>query len=129
MVTAEDGGGSEEGSMTIWFAGFTVALVFVAVLLSSVVAVLSARTHAQAVADMTALAAADISSVAVFEAAPVRSLPCAQAEEVAKRNGAVLTECLVEGSDTRVVIERDVSLLVFTTSVSARARAGPSPNW
>ena len=116
MVTAEDGGGSEEGSMTIWFAGFTVALV-------------SARTHAQAVADMTALAAADISSVAVFEAAPVRSLPCAQAEEVAKRNGAVLTECLVEGSDTRVVIERDVSLLVFTTAVSARARAGPSPNW
>ena len=128
-IDTGDTTGGEEGSMTIWFAGFSAALVVVALLISSVTAVWSAKTHVQAVADMAALAGADISSVAVFEAAPTRSLPCAQAEEVAKRNGAVLSECWVTDADTRVVVQKPVSLFVFTTAVSARARAGPSPNW
>ena len=128
-IDTGDTTGGEEGSMTIWFAAFSAALVVIALLISSVTAVWSAKTHVQAVADMAALAGADISSVAVFEAAPTRSLPCAQAEEVAKRNGAVLSECWVTDADTRVVVQRPVSLFVFTTAVSARARAGPSPNW
>lgn len=115
--------------MTIWFAGFSAALVVIALLISSVAAVWSAKTHVQAIADMAALAGADISSVAVLEAAPTRSLPCVQAEEVVKRNGAILSECWVTDVDTRVVVQRTVSLFVFTAAVSARARAGPSPNW
>ncbi len=118
----------EDGSATVWFAGVASGLVILGVLLLTIVSIMSGKAHAQAVADMAALAGADLSSVAVFEAAD-SGLACAQVQEVAQRNAVKVKECRVDGGDTLVVVQRDVSLGWLSVVVHARARAGPPSSW
>jgi secretion/DNA translocation related TadE-like protein len=77
-------------------------------------AALVARHRAETAADLAALAAAS----QVQQGAP----GCPAAEAIARRNGAVLVRCTVEG--TGVTITVSVRRLRF--AASATARAGPA---
>ncbi len=116
---------SERGSATVGLAVVVAALVFLAGLFAVLTEAWVARTQVQLAADLAALAGADVSSVSVFEAHPDPSLACAQASLVAQQNGAAVSSCRVEGSDTLVTVTRASSSLLRMFSVTARARAGP----
>lgn len=116
----------EEGSMTIWFAGVIAFLVGLSLFLVFVGAIWSARAHAQAVADMAALAGADLSSVAVFEPQGGSPLACQQATRVAEENGVLVQECRYEQADTLVTVTRPLAFGPWSVHITARARAGPA---
>ncbi len=95
----------------------------VALLLCTTVAVAAGRLltdhrRAAAAADLAALAGA---------AAVQRGLQgCAQAGRVARANGAVLTECRVDGQEVRLAVRTDSArLLGRLVHPTAEARAGP----
>jgi secretion/DNA translocation related TadE-like protein len=70
-----------------------------------------ARTQVSAAADLAALAA-------------VRSGSCDEARRVARRNGAGLESCVIDGPDFQVVTVIDMSLFGRSLPVRATARAG-----
>lgn len=80
-----------------------------------------AASRAATAADLAALAAADT----------VRELrtgdPCSVAGEVAVRNGAALTACLVSAGDRSVQVETEVSVPLLPFPATGLARAGPPP--
>lgn len=117
---------SEKGSATVLFAGIIAALVVLGVTLLTLVGVLSAKTRAQAVADMGALAGADLSLVAVFEEGGAPASACAQARTVVERNSGVLDQCVVLGGDTYVHAAVPLRIGGMSFHVRARARAGPA---
>lgn len=117
--------GEEEGSSTVWYVGVIVGMLLIGGLLLALVAVWSGKASAQAGADMAALGGADLSSVAVFENSQSPSLPCDQAGIIAQENRVSVRECWVRGSDTFLVVVKDVRILGWKFEVLARARAGP----
>lgn len=120
---------SESGSMTVWFAGVVASLVVLTALLIGMLVVWAVKTHVQAVADMSALAGADLSSVAMFEVAPNSRAACEQATMVAASSQVEMRECWVDGGDVKVVVTRPIRVFAWDVAVSARARAGPLEGW
>ncbi|WP_165216825.1 Rv3654c family TadE-like protein [Schaalia sp. ZJ1691] len=117
-------GPDDQGSGTI----LTVGVVALAAVLAGVCLIVG-MVHAhhcrlQAVADVTALAGADVSAVAQWE--DVGDRPCLAAREVTEANGLRLSSCEVVADDTRVVVEDSVFVLGWPVSITGRARAGPS---
>lgn len=122
-----NGGGAapegEEGSGTILVAALCAAATLLALVIGAYGAEASVRARLGAVADLAALAGADVSVTARWE--DVGPRPCEEAGAVAGRNGAVLESCEVLGSDTRVIVSARIRLMGLSVPVRARARAGP----
>lgn len=116
--------GSEEGSGTVLHAGLLAFLATLGILLVSISGFLVAKQKAQSVADMAALAGADLSSVEVFSAGR-GSGACGMAARVVEANAFSLRSCRVAGADTFVVASKDFRVGPFTMAVTGRARAGP----
>ncbi|MEN2739490.1 Rv3654c family TadE-like protein [Microbacterium sp. X-17] len=102
-------------------AGTVLALAVVAVTVTlttatiGVVGAWGARQKAAVAADATALAAADVA------AGRTSGEPCAEADIVARANGASVTGCVVAA----VVVSVEVSVPYLGWEASAAARAGP----
>lgn len=102
-------------------AGTVLALAVVAVTVTLTTAAIGvagawgARQKAAVAADATALAAADVA------AGRTSGEPCAQADVVARANGASVTGCVVAA----VVVTVEVSVPYLAWEASAAARAGP----
>ena len=102
-------------------AGTVLALAVVAVTVTlttaaiGVVGAWGARQKAAVAADATALAAADVA------AGRASGEPCAEADVVARANGAFVTGCVVAA----VVVSVEVSVPYLGWEAFAAARAGP----
>ena len=116
--------GGEEGSGTALHAGFLAFLATLGILLVGVSGLLVAKQKVQSVADMAALAGADLSSVGVFSSGG-DSGACAMAAQVVEVNASSLSSCWVAGADTFVVASKDFRVGPFAVEVKGRARAGP----
>lgn len=114
----------EEGSGTVLYAGLIAFLATMGILFATVAGFLVAKQQAQSVADMAALAGADLSSVAVFGGAPGQA--CSMAQQVTNENTFAMSSCTVSGPDTYVVVSRTYKIGPLTLNVAARARAGPA---
>ena len=113
----------EEGSGTVNSVGLIVVAVALAVVLGGVGVAHRERVHLQAVADLAALAGAEQSATGDWE--DVGERPCGAASTVAAANGVGVQSCEVRDLDCLVVLTRPVRIAGISTSVSARARAGP----
>ena len=113
----------EEGSGTINSVGLIVVAAALAVVLGGVGVAHRERVHLQAVADLAALAGAEQSASADWE--DVGERPCRAASAVAGANGAGVQSCEVRGPDCLVILTQPVRIAGISTSVRARARAGP----
>jgi secretion/DNA translocation related TadE-like protein len=76
-------------------------------------------------------AAADLASLAAASAARAGREPCATADDVARRNGARITSCVVQDADVTVTAVRrtrlwTLALLGRGLTVRATSRAGPA---
>jgi len=117
----------DEGAGTVLAIALAGVVVLVGLVLAGVGAGVTARAHAQAAADLAALAAGDVLGLDLVlsgepsGAAGVRA--CDRAREVAVRNGAVLEAC--EPRSDAVVVVR-VARRTPWGPTSATARAGPS---
>lgn len=114
----------EEGSGTVLHAGLLAFLATLGILLVSVSGLLVAKQKVQSVADMAALAGADLSSVGVFSSGG-DSGACAMAAQVVEANTSSLSSCWVAGTDTFVVASKDFRVGPFAVEIKGRARAGP----
>jgi secretion/DNA translocation related TadE-like protein len=109
----------ERGSATIDALTLLVVLSTVAMGALTVGAMVVAKHRAGAAADLAALAAA-AATLGEPDA-------CAVAADVARRNGAVLTQCARHGRAVDVVVQvAGPTLLGFHPQLTGRARAGPS---
>ena len=113
----------EEGSGTINSVGLIVLAVGLAVVLGGVGVAHREWVRLQAVADLAALAGAEQSATADWE--DVGERPCRAASAVAGANGVGVQSCEVRGADCLVVLTQPVRIAGISTSVRARARAGP----
>ncbi len=113
----------EEGSGTILTVGVCAAAVFFALVIGAYGAEASTRARLDAIADLAALAGADVSATAQWE--DVGARPCEEAGAVVAKNGAVLDSCEILGTHTRVIVSSTVKLMGVSVPVRARARAGP----
>ena len=112
--------GTDRGSATVWLAGFValIGLVTVAGVLQATA--LIGRHRAEAAADFAALAAATAVATGEQDA-------CTTARELAERNGARLTGCVLVGADVEVSVATPVRFGRFgVRDATARARAGPA---
>lgn len=113
----------EEGSGTILTAGVCAVVVLFALVIGAYGVEASTRARLDAIADLAALAGADVSATAQWE--DVGSRPCEEAGAVVARNGAALDSCEILGTHTRVIVSSPVKLMGVSVPVRARARAGP----
>ena len=113
----------EEGSGTINSVGLIVLALVLVVVLGGVGVAHRERVRLQAIADLAALAGAEQSATADWE--DVGERPCRAAFAVAGANGVSVQSCEVRGPDCLVVLTRPVRIAGISTSVRARARAGP----
>mgnify|MGYP002738905988 CR=1 FL=1 len=118
-------GKAEAGSATVLYAGLTAFLLVFGVSLVGITGLLVAKQQVQSVADMAALAGGDLSSVSAFGGQDAGA--CAMAGQVVEANGFLLSSCVVQGSDTYVIVHKDVTAGPFSLLVEGRARAGPRP--
>lgn len=111
---------SERGSMTVIMLVLIAGGLALAVLTSGVIRAQAARGHAQAAADLAALAAAEV-------AATGGSDPCGTAQVVAQRNRAELQQCQVgSGAMVTVTVAVPAQLLPgWSDTALVRSRAGP----
>jgi len=112
----------EDGAGTV----LVLAVVLSALLLASAVAVLGtavvARHRAAGVADLAALAAADVLL------GRTAGDPCAAAASVAAAGGAALARCAPAGEEVVVEVRVDVGgVLAGLGPARGAARAGPAP--
>ncbi|WP_022918371.1 Rv3654c family TadE-like protein [Ruania albidiflava] len=114
------GWGGDRGSMTVVMLGVIAGALLLAVLVGGLVRGVTARGHAQAAADLAALAAGEVAAVG-------GPAPCQTADQVAQRNGAGLVSCETsDGGMVDLATEVAVQLLPgWQQSASATARAGP----
>lgn len=102
-----------------------LALVAVLVVLAGTLATLSgvlvARAKAQGAADLAALSAATVAQRQAF-GADLAADPCVVADEVAARNGALVTSCRPERG---AVVAVHVAVPTSVGAATAVARAGP----
>lgn len=94
--------GSDEGSGTVMVVGVLAALAVLACSALAYIALLAAGNRAQNIADLSALAGADVSATAQWES--VEEKACRAANEVAQENGAMLSACHCESVDTIVTV-------------------------
>ena len=94
--------GSDEGSGTVMVVGVLAALAVLACSALAYIAILAAGNRAQNIADLSALAGADVSATAQWES--VEEKACRAANEVAQENGAMLSACHCERVDTIVTV-------------------------
>lgn len=94
--------GSDEGSGTIMVVGVLAVLSVLACSALVYIALLAAGNRAQNIADLSALAGADVSATAQWES--VEEKACRAANEVAQENGAILSSCRCESVDTIVTV-------------------------
>lgn len=94
--------GSDEGSGTIMVVGVLAVLSVLACSALVYIALLTAGNRAQNIADLSALAGADVSATAQWES--VEEKACRAANEVAQENGAMLSSCHCESVDTIVTV-------------------------
>ena len=94
--------GSDEGSGTVMVVGVLAALAVLACSALAYIALLAAGNRAQNIADLSALAGADVSATAQWES--VEEKACRAANEVAQKNGAMLSACHCESVDTIVTV-------------------------
>ena len=113
----------EEGSGTVNSVGLIVLALALAVVLGGVGSALRERVHLQAVTDLASLAGAEQSATADWE--DVGERPCRAASAVAGANGVGVQSCEVRDLDCLVVLTQPVRITGISTSVRARARAGP----
>ena len=114
--------GSDEGSGTVMVVGVLAALAVLACSALAYIALLAAGNRAQNIADLSALAGADISATAQWES--VEEKACRAANEVAQENGAMLSSCRCEGVDTIVSLRLKG---VWGWVIVRSARAGVDP--
>nr|WP_051407203.1 Rv3654c family TadE-like protein [Nocardia sp. CNY236] len=108
------------GIATVFACSSLVALIAVTLLISHVGVTVVARHHAQAAADLAALAAAAV-VVDGTEAA------CAEAEDLAERMQVRIQSCTVTGWDVTISTERNLPISLYGDRVvRAVARAGPA---
>lgn len=110
----------DRGSMTVLMLGVIAGALVLAVLVGGLVRGITARGHAQAAADLGALAAGEVAAVGGPD-------PCDVARRVAERNGAALTRCEVaDGGMVELVTTVAVQPLPGWQEIAqATARAGP----
>lgn len=109
----------DDGVAAVLVLTMASVLVLVAAVAASLAAVAVARQRAAAAADLSALAAAQhsLSGPAVA---------CARAEVVARRAGARVTSCALDGDVATVLAQvRPAGPVGLLGSASVRARAGP----
>ena len=94
--------GSDEGSGTIMVVGVLAVLCVLACSALAYIALLVAGNRAQNIADLSALAGADVSATAQWES--VEEKACRAANEVAQENGAMLSSCHCESVETIVTV-------------------------
>ncbi len=94
--------GSDEGSGTIMVVGVLAVLSVLACSALVYIALLAVGNRAQNIADLSALAGADVSATAQWES--VEEKACRAANEVAQENGAMLSSCHCESVDTIVTV-------------------------
>lgn len=94
--------GSDEGSGTIMVVGVLAVLSVLACSALVYIALLVAGNRTQNIADLSALAGADVSATAQWES--VEEQACRVANEVAQENGAMLSSCHCESVDTVVTV-------------------------
>ncbi|MFF0531478.1 Rv3654c family TadE-like protein [Nocardia amikacinitolerans] len=112
-------GQGEWGGATVFACVALVGLIAAALSIGQVGAVVVARHRAQAGADLAALAAAGALGGGV-------EAGCAAGEKVARRMGARISECRIDGWDATVTVARNVPMGLFgARTVHAIARAGP----
>lgn len=112
--------GSDEGSGSVLTLAVAATLVVLAVALGLLSQATVVRAKAQAVADLSAIAAAQAAQRAVFVGTGAE--PCDRAAEVAKRNGGAITAC---DEGTAAVVAVTVEVHAGVGAVRAAARAGP----
>lgn len=105
----------DRGSGTVLALALVGVVLVLALGLGAVLTAQIGRGRAQAAADLAALAGAG-TALAGGDA------PCAEAREVARRNGAVLDQCYEEQGSLRVHARIDLSV----GQAGAWARAGPA---
>ena len=93
-------------------------LVTVALATTGVVGVVAGHRRAQSAADLAALAGAG--------ALQDGGDPCHQASAIARRNGATLRGCEVDGWNVAVRVAATVRLPGSPMELEARGRAGPA---
>lgn len=108
-------GGPERGVGSILAVAIMAAVLLLVSLSAPLYTGLIATRRAQAAADASALAAADV-AVGI-----VAGVPCTRAAEVARANGATLLGCGLDGAVATV----RVSVALGGLGVAAAASAGP----
>ena len=112
---------SDDGSGSILTLAVAGVVVVLAAALGLDVQATVARTRAQSVADLSALAAARQAQRAAF-AAPGAVDPCGRAGEVAAHNGGTVVRC-TERTGGEVAVEAAVSTPLGTAHATALAGA------
>ncbi|MCZ4497497.1 MAG: hypothetical protein JWQ74_50 [Marmoricola sp.] len=107
----------EDGAGVVLVLALVALLTFLALVASSVSAVVVGHRRVQAAADLAALAGAT--------ARENGEDPCVAAADQARLNGASSTDCVVDGGTVRVVVELSLPAGLGGRTVVARARAGP----
>jgi secretion/DNA translocation related TadE-like protein len=102
--------------MTIWMLTAGIVVMVVAAAFAMAAAATVTRHRARNAADLAALAAA-------AQAWEGEQAACATAEELSRRNGAILRSCRLVGLDVLVTVE--VRLSALAGAAQASARAGP----
>jgi len=111
---------SESGSASVLVAVLVGVLAMVALLGAAGAGVLVAHRRASAAADLAALAAAE-----ALGPGRAGTRACPAAGRVSAANGAELTSCQVLGDDVLVRVGVERSIMGWSLTVPARARAGP----
>lgn len=107
----------EDGVGTVLAVAMMGLLVTVTVAVSSAVGLVAAHRRAQSAADLSALAGA--------AALQDGDDPCQWAGTIARRNGAELRRCEVDGWEVAVGVTTTLSLPGDSVELGARGRAGP----
>jgi secretion/DNA translocation related TadE-like protein len=107
----------EDGAAVVVVIGLVAVLVFVAAVSVGTTAVVLAHRRAQVAADLASLAGASALQRGVE--------PCAAAAGIARRQGAALIRCVVDGLTVLVATSVDLLPALGGAAVPARARAGP----
>lgn len=107
---------AEEGSGSMLALGIGASFLILTIILIPLLGSFVLQQRAQGVADLAALAAADVAS------GRLPGFPCVLAESLVTRADFLLSECRTDELISRVIVR--VSFGPF--EVTARARAGPS---
>ncbi|MEO5710339.1 MAG: Rv3654c family TadE-like protein [Nocardioidaceae bacterium] len=109
----------ERGSATVLAVVLVAVLAVAALLVASVGGVVADQRRVESAADLAVLAAAG--------AAQAGDNPCFAAATSARRNGARLASCALDGEVVTVRVVRSRSVLGRPVELSSRARGGPTP--